>query len=428
MVNFCALSTAKGMKLRMKKLNSVLIASVILIVGLVAGVAVATIPLLPHSVSQYLGIANTTGYYNIMDYGAQSDRPGFDNAKVINEIIQDMGDNGGTIYIPVGNFYIQSSIEIDRSYISIIGDNSGLRSGVDGSTNTTQSGGGGAKLIVEPGVTAVQILDEENSERISGVSFKSFQIRGQGNNGIGIEAVQDTDRIVIDDLVINNVGIGVQLHGADAPSIRNSWIAETKFSIILNGASQQASIVNNSLGAQPDGVTIELENAKWFNISGNNIYPDGSSNIRLYNPIHGTISSNTISARYNGMIELLPNEFGEYGNGNIINGNVISLIEYRNHPSDKDIEWGILHVEAYNTNINGNQIIADGMPEGYTGILVEYGENNRISNNSIGVTNPSNAKIVVNDTATSTIVTDSIYENEFLNYGNDSNVNVPLPE
>ncbi|GAE29315.1 glycosyl hydrolase family 28-related protein [Halalkalibacter hemicellulosilyticus] len=284
----------------MKKLNSVLIVSVILIVGLVAGVAVTTIPLLPHSVSQYLGIANTTGYYNIIDYGAQSDRPGFDNAKVINEIIQDMGDNGGTIYIPVGNFYIHSPIAIDRSYISIIGDNSGLRSGVDGSTNTTQFGGGGAKLIVEPGVTAIQILDEENSERISGVSFKSFQLRGQGNNGIGIEAVQDTDRIVIDDLVINNIGIGVQLHGADAPSIRNSWIAETTTSIILNGASQQASIVNNSLGAQPDGVTIELENAKWFNISGNNIYPDGSSNIRLYNPIHGTIASNTISARYNG--------------------------------------------------------------------------------------------------------------------------------
>ncbi|MFA9457907.1 hypothetical protein ACERJO_14205 [Halalkalibacter sp. AB-rgal2] len=92
----------------------------------------------------------------------------------------------------------------------------------------------------------------------------------------------------------------------------------------------------------------------------------------------------------------MPNEFGEYGNGNVINGNVISIIEYRNHPDDKDIEWEILHVEAYNTNISGNQIIADGMPEGYTAILVETGENNRISNNSIGVTNPSNAKIVVN--------------------------------
>lgn len=408
----------------MKKFRSLIIMSVLLLIGVSAGVVLAT----TNSVSQIFGGDNTTSYYNIMDYGAQADRPSFDNAKVFNELIQDMGDNGGTIYIPDGNFYINSPIEIDRSYISIVGDNSGLRSGVDDSNNKTQPGGGGAKLIAHPGVTAIQILDEENSERISGVTLKSFQIRGEENNGVGIDGMQDSDRIVIDDLVINNVGVAVQLHGADAPSIRNSWIAETQTSIILSGASQQASIVNNSLGAQPDGVTIELENAQWFNITGNNIYPDGSSNIRLYNPTHGTITSNTISALYTGMIELLPNESGDYGNGNLINGNVITVGDFNPHPNGKDIDWGIMHIEADNTHISGNQITAAEMPDGYTGILIETGENNRISNNSIAVGNPSDSKVVVNDSAVKTIVTDSIYDYEFQNDGNDSNVNVPLPE
>lgn len=407
----------------MKKFRNILMISMILLIGVLAGIAVSTID----SVSQALGVANTTGYYNIMDYGAQPDRPSFDNAEIFNKIIQDMGDNGGTIYIPDGNFYIHSPIKVDRSYISIVGDNSGLRSGVDDSNSKTQFGGGGAKLIVRPGVTAIEILDEDNSERISGVTFKSFQIRGENNNGIGINGVQDSDRIVIDDLVINNVGIGVQLHGADAPSIRNSWIAETKISIILSGASQQASIVNNSLGAQPGGATIQLENAQWFNISGNNIYPDGSSNIRLYNPIYGTIASNTISAFYNGMIEFLPNEAGEYGNGNLINGNTITIREFRTHPDGKDKDWGIVHIEANNTHISGNIINANGIPEGYTGISID-GENNRISNNSIVSNSPSDSKVVIESSAINTIVTDSIYDIEFKNNGNDSNLNVPLPK
>lgn len=392
------------------------------------GIAAGTVVVNNNSVSQALGFANTTGYYNIVDYGAQPDSPAFDNAEVFNELIQDMGDGGGTIYIPDGNFYINSTIVIDRSYISIVGGNSGLRSGVDDSNDKTQSGGGGAKIIAEPGVTAIRIHDTENSERISGVTFKSFQIRGEGNNGVGISALQDNDRIVIDDLVINNVGVGVQLHGADAPSIRNSWISETMTSIILSGASQQASIVNNSLGAQPGGVTIELENPEWFNITSNNIYPDGASNIRLYKPIHGTISSNTISALYNGVIEILPNEAGEYGNGNLINGNVLAMGNFRTHPDGKGKDWGIIHIEANNTHISGNQMTTQQAPEGYTGILIETGEDNRISSNSIAVSNPSDSKVVVNNSAVNTIVTDSVYDYEFQNHGNDSNINMPLPK
>lgn len=407
----------------MKKNVAVVVVVQVLLIGLV----VALFVFLPKGKFAALGIGQRTGYYNILDYGAQSDRPSFDNAKVFNEIIEEMGQSGGTIYIPVGNFYIDSTIKIDRSYVSIVGDNSGLRSGVDGSTPNTQAGGGGAKLIVSSGVTAIQMIDETSSQRISGVTFKSFQIRGEGNNGIGIEAVQDTDRVVIDDLVINNVGTGVKLHGADAPSIRLSWIAETKTAIILNGASQQASIVNNSLGAQPGGVTIEMENPQWYTISGNNIYPDGASNIRLYNPLYGKISNNTISSRYTGMIELLVNEEGAYGYGNMISGNNLSISNFRPHPERKDIDWGVLHIAASNTFIEGNQMNVDAMPEGYTAIALDVGENNRVTNNYISPESSSEAKITIGSSSIYTIVEGSIHQNEYQNDGDESNVIIPLP-
>lgn len=175
-------------------------------------------------------------------------------------------------------------------------------------------------------------------------------------------------------------------------------------------------------------MTIELENAQWFNITGNNIYPDGSSNIRLYNPIQGNISSNTISSRYNGTIELLPNEDGVYGQGNLINGNVISIIGTALNPDSKDEEWGIIHIEADNTNITGNLLNTEEMPADYVGIMIESGEDNRISNNSIGVNYLSQAKIRTGAEATSTIITGSISEDEFSNEGDNTNVNLPLPK
>ena len=185
----------------------------------------------------------------IVDFVAKESKPSFDNAKIFNEIIQKMDESGGTIYIPTGDFYIDTPIEIDRSYVSVVGENSGLRSGVDSGNNKSQSGGGGSRLIARPNVTVFRIEDKDNQDRISGLTFSNFQIYGQSNNGIGIEGVQDTDRVVVDEVVINNVGIGIKLNGADSISLKKSWISETASSVILSGASQQANISNNAFVA-----------------------------------------------------------------------------------------------------------------------------------------------------------------------------------
>lgn len=149
----------------------------------------------------------------------------------------------------------------------------------------------------------------------------------------------------------------------------------------LTGACQQAVITGNSIGAQPQGVTMLLENPDRYNITGNTIYPDGSSNIRLTCPKHSVISGNTISIYYNGMVELPPNSNGDTGNGNVISGNVISVKSFKG---------------------NSNTIIVNDMDTDWTDVKIAAGNNNTISDNVIGQDNDSSGEIVVSKGVTGT--------------------------
>lgn len=372
-----------------------------------------------------INVKMSSMFVNILDFGAQPENVNFDSAPAFNKAIQALPSVGGTIFIPNGNYFLKSTVNIDRSYVHVMGLNHGLRSGIDPVDGSTQAGGGGAKVTVQNPITAFKLENTHNSNRLSGITFSGFDLRGDTNAGVGIDGVSNTDRVVIDNMTINNVGIGVRLHAADAPRITNSWIAETQSSILLTGASQQAEIKNNSLGAQPKGTTIYMENPDRFNISGNNIYPDGASAIRILNPVHGSIVGNTISAYYNGMIEFLPNSDGVFGNGNVISGNVIALESWHNNPDGKDNKWGIVHVQAFNNVIAGNNILANGTPTNTTGILVMKGDYNRISSNVITIQD-TNSKVVINGTANNNWVIYSTEGSAFQDGGNQSNKNIGI--
>lgn len=361
---------------------------------------------------------------NIVDFGAKAEDSNFDNAPAFNRAIQSLPSTGGIIYIPNGNFFLKSTVTIDRSYVHIMGLNHGLRSGIDPSDGTTQTGGGGAKVTVQNSISAFKIQNTHNDKRLSGITFSGFDLKGDTNSGVGIDGVSNTDRVVIDNMTINNIGIGVKLIGADAPRITNSWIAETKSSIQLTGASQQVEIKNNSLGAQPQGVTILLENADRYNITGNNIYPDGSSAIRLLNPVHGAIVGNTISAFYTGIIEMLPNG-RTYGNSNVISGNVIAIETWKNNPIGRDNKWGIIHIEGYNNLIAGNNILSNGSPQNTTGVLIMKGDSNKIASNIINIPN-TDSNVVCNGEANNNSVIFSTKGNSFQNGFNSSNINVDV--
>lgn len=423
------------MKIRNKKL---IVISAALLSLASAGAGVAIVKSTPSAIASS-GVEHT-GYYNVADYIAEYDtwcrthgREGesyaktHDISKVMNYIIDSViGSKGGTIYIPTGTSYeMKSTVNIYKSYITVKGDGSGVRSGIDPGNKNSAAGGGGSMLRVASGVTAFNIKNQNGvSQRLSGITFTGFQLRGDANNGFGIKSETDTDGVKIKDMVINNVGQGIELRGADAPTITDNWISETMAGIKLAGASQAAIITNNHIGAQPKGTTIDMENPSGFNISSNTIYPDGGSNISLYNPVHGTVTGNTISSYYNGIINILPNGNGTYGNSNVISNNVISVNDWKKNPAGRDNKWGIVHIEGYSNRIDGNSIIADGAPRDYTGILIMKGDNNRLSNNSIGIAGVhSNAKVVVNGSAHNNIISSSIANNEFQDGNNSSNKN-----
>lgn len=372
-----------------------------------------------------INLKMSTMFVNLLDFGAQPENVNFDNAPAFNKAIQALPSVGGTIFIPNGNYFLKSTVNIDRSYVHVMGLNHGLRSGIDPVDGSTQAGGGGAKVTVQNPITAFKLENTHNNNRLSGITFSGFDLRGDTNAGVGIDGISNTDRVVIDNMTINNVGIGVRLHAADAPRITNSWIAETQSSILLTGASQQAEIKNNSLGAQPKGTTIYMENPDRFNISGNNIYPDGASAIRILNPVHGSIVGNTISAYYNGMIEFLPNSDGAFGNGNVISSNVIALESWHDNPDGKDNKWGIVHIQAFNNVIAGNNILANGTPTNTTGILVMKGDYNRISSNVITIQD-TNSKVVINGAANNNWVIYSTEGSAFQDGGNQSNKNIGI--
>lgn len=372
-----------------------------------------------------INLKMSTMFVNLLDFGAQPENVDFDNAPAFNKAIQALPSVGGTIFIPNGNYFLKSTVNIDRSYVHVMGLNHGLRSGIDPVDGSTQAGGGGAKVTVQNPITAFKLENTHNNNRLSGITFSGFDLRGDTNAGVGIDGISNTDRVVIDNMTINNVGIGVRLHAADAPRITNSWIAETQSSILLTGASQQAEIKNNSLGAQPKGTTIYMENPDRFNISGNNIYPDGASAIRILNPVHGSIVGNTISAYYNGMIEFLPNSEGTFGNGNVISSNVIALESWHDNPDGKDNKWGIVHIEAFSNVISDNNILANGSPADTTGILVMKGDYNRIANNVMNISD-TNSKVVINGAANNNWVIYSTEGFAFQDGGNQSNKNIGI--
>ena len=372
-----------------------------------------------------INLKMSTMFVNLLDFGAQPENVNFDNAPAFNKAIQALPSVGGTIFIPNGNYFLKSTVNIDRSYVHVMGLNHGLRSGIDPVDGSTQAGGGGAKVTVQNPITAFKLENTHNNNRLSGITFSGFDLRGDTNAGVGIDGISNTDRVVIDNMTINNVGIGVRLHAAEAPRITNSWIAETQSSILLTGASQQAEIKNNSLGAQPKGTTIYMENPDRFNISGNNIYPDGASAIRILNPVHGSIVGNTISAYYNGMIEFLPNSEGTFGNGNVISSNVIALESWHDNPDGKDNKWGIVHIEAFSNVISDNNILANGSPANTTGILVMKGDYNRIANNVMNISD-TNSKVVINGAANNNWVIYSTEGSAFQDGGNQSNKNIGI--
>lgn len=364
---------------------------------------------------------------NIANYGAQANNPNFDNGPIISRLINDLPKSGGTIVIPEGDYYVKSPIKVSHSFVTIKGTNDGWRSGVDPANSNGQSFGG-SHLILEGSGDAIDVASPD-SHRITGVEFQNFGITNNGSKGTGINIQSDNDHFVISGMAFKGLETPIKDKGADAIHIEDNIIAENHNGIELTGASQQAIINNNSIGAQPGGSGIFLENANDYNITGNTVYPDGKQGILLYNPVHGTITGNTISSYGTGLITMLSSNGndsnGNFGNCNEISGNQLTINKW-NGGYGYDTKWGAIHISGYGNNISNNTIEMDGMPANPTGILIMHGDNNMMNGNTIDPLHANNAKIVINGGASHNIATASVYNSEFQNGLNNTNKNIPL--
>lgn len=370
---------------------------------------------------------------NLAKCGGEANNPNFDNGPIISKMIAQLPKDGGEIKIPAGDWYIKTPVNINKSFVTIKGVNDGWRSGVD-PANSNGAANGGSHLVLANSGDAIDVKSAD-SHRLSGDEFQDFSITGNNSTGTGINVQSDNDHITIEGMSMKNLDNPIVDKGADCISITNNQIAENKNGIALTGASQQAKISSNQLGAQPGGIAVALENPASYNINDNLVYPDGSSNICLYNPVHGTVDGNTLSSYTNGIINILPNSKGQMGNANVISGNQLSVnswktgygINVEGQQLVNDTKWGVIHVAGFRNLISDNNLEMN-MPANSTGILIMAGDSNRISDDIIdGGHSSNNSRVVVNGKATNTIVSGTLQSNNsFQNGNNSSNVNHTL--
>lgn len=363
-------------------------------------------------------------FFNIDDYGAKANDVNFDNAPIINQLLSKLPVNGGTIYIPVGNYYLNSPVIINSNYVRILGENSGFRSNIDPDPSNDSRPGGGSKLCLTPTNSNGLILGAtEQGDRLSGVVFDNLNIVGAAAIGkkvsqTGIYLKRNSDGVKIQNNVIMNLDYGVVAVGTDAMHISNNWICELTNGIHVYGSSQQCTIQNNYVGCQPRGISIKMDAPYGATISNNNIYPDGFTNLEINNGAICNITGNNFQSFYTGMIRLS-------GNNMLFQGNMLYARlngGWMADPIGRDGKFGVIHVEGDDITIANNHLTSE-QPVNDTRILIMAGNGNSLSNNKISG-NTSNAKIVVNGACNNTLSLYNCRNDEFQGGGNPSNRNI----
>jgi hypothetical protein len=305
----------------------------------------------------YLDSSRSNGpEFIITNYGAKGDGK-TDCSGIINDLITKLPASGGTIVIPEGDFLLSKPIKVTRNFVTIRGQNSGLRSNVDIPPSYLINTGGGSKLIVGAASTGIEVpvLPDVNGRknRISGVVIKNLLIAGSNPaNTVGINILHDNDGLRINNVIGINLETGIISNASDALVIQSCWISECRNSIRLRNGIQNM-ITGCQLGAQPGGVTVNLENEENFNFTGNHVYPDGDVNLQLNNCRFNNISSNNFQSYYIGILEV--NE----GYSNLVSSNLFWMRlpgDTARQSRGMENTYGVIRVSGNDHFITNNSI------------------------------------------------------------------------
>ena len=191
---------------------------------------------------------------NILSEGAKSGDESFDNAVIINRMINSM-PNGGVIQIPVGKFYVKSPI-ILKPHITLQGV---------GST-TPDDGSNGSMLCLSNEVSGCNIIEVMGKPEsyCYGVTIKNIGIEGHGSALTGIK-LSDCSRTLIEKVDIHYCNIGLEITGGMLDTYKDmNLLYNRAFNLLIKNThlSTTQRFYNCYFGQQkpyPNAIPIKIE-------------------------------------------------------------------------------------------------------------------------------------------------------------------------
>lgn len=288
---------------------------------------------------------SSTNHYDVTDWPVGD--PFDDVGAVINSIIGDVkerqssssaadgrGRPGAVIYLPPGDYRLRTQVLVDVSFLRIHGAGHGFSSSSirfnvpeDQWPDLHELWPGGSRVLVDLPVRdgadqaegAAFLVARTGSPRISSVEFSGFCIDGlhfepdgstmhpentytNGRTGIHVADANDSFRV-------NGMGFvylehALTVHGADALSVHDNFIAECGSCIELRGWGQASKVTDNLVGAGFKGHSIYAENHGGLLVTANNVFPRGASSVHLEGVTRSSVTNNRLHSFYPGMVVL----------------------------------------------------------------------------------------------------------------------------
>ena len=349
------------------------------------------------------------GEYLITDFGAKGDNV-FDNAPIINALIQKFGASGGSILIPAGEFRIGSPIIVDRSYVTIRGVNYGQRSNIDSPPIGIFGPPGGSKIVLGAGVQqGIAVYD--TGAKIVGLVIQDLAF--QGSDGGAYQTAIFVDRANqwtrIGSVSTINLRKGVYLKNAEQAVIEGCWLGEGESPLHLETGSD-CIVADNQLGGQPGGVTADIHGHQRLLFTGNEVFADGYAGLWLTSSSGCNISHNTMYNFYTGLLQI-------EGDRNLVSQNNISAIlttgsgAWAADPRGRDGLYGLIRITG-SDNLLCDSAIISWQPEGDCRVHIAAGDRNTIRNLWIGALGSSRKIFVNGELTTWTRITNSGWDTE----------------
>lgn len=369
-------------------------------------------------------MANTV--YDVTTFAGSTVSPYTDIGRVINDIIADIHSRqtsattrpGAVIYIPPGHYTLQTTVNIDVSFLTIKGSGHGFMSeAVRDDSNTA------AWVETRPGSSHVQIANANQvgfnvnrsgspstSGRLNGIVFQDFCIDGgsaskpylPGNGKSGIRVQYDTDSLRIEGMGFVYLAHAIVASNADAFNITNNFITECGSCIEMINGSIVGKISNNYLISPWAGFSIFMENNDGVLITGNSIL--WGARIQFKNVNRASITSNKFVSNFSGMIvhETACDQ-------NLISANQFSRIFGDGGPARNDDLYGMVQVNGNENAVTANSFSfnvprSNVVPSGATPtiILVKQGDRNFLATNLISAN--QEIKVVLDGSTSNTKV------------------------